>query len=706
MNTSPLAPSALLAASALAAPALAALLAAAPAIADEAERLAPDTIIVTAPRMTALLTTEAVEARVSSPDGAAFLARQPGAALVGNGALSGQVQMRGLFGERILLRINGQRFASGGPNAMDPVMHYAPMALIDRVEIARGASPVRDGPGLGGGVNTHLKQVAFGKGSSLAPQLDLTAQYRSVDDSIAIGGMAGLASESLRLGVIASFEQGDDIRFPGGRITGTSHERAVYGVQAGVRAGPGELSLEYRRQDTGPSGNPPFAMDIVYFHTDFARIGFGGELAPNLRLDTSASYAAVRHRMNNFSLRPAPMASMTRETDTYADTLAGDIALRAGAATRHLRLGMDFELTDKGVNITNPLTPAFFIHSLDRARSERVGGFVEWRTGSGPLEAELGLRLDRHSASTEAPRFGPGVPAGPANLARAFAAADRSWSATTWDASIRLWADLGAFTPRLTLARKTRAPSLIERFSWLPTEASGGLADGNIYVGSLALKPETAWLAEAGLDWSSDTAYARPLVYYRRIDDYIQGVPFDATPGIVNTPVEMVAAANGDATPLRFANTQAEIWGADIAFGMLLAGPLRLDGVASHVRGKRRDVADNLYRITPSNARLALAWDAGGWSVAAEVQAVARQNNISATNSEAMTPGYVLLHLNGHWLLRQGLRLDAGIENLLNRTHTDHLAGYNRNPGSDVPPGARLPGPGRAAHLRLRWTLE
>lgn len=690
------------------APCLAALamFTAAPTLAAEAEQFAPDTIIVTAPRASALLQQDVVEGQVGRPDGAAFLARQPGAALVGNGALSGQVQMRGLFGERILLRINGQRFASGGPNAMDPVMHYAPMALIDRVEIARGASPVRDGPGLGGGVNTHLKQVDFGTGTSLAPRLDFTVQARSVDDSIALGGMAGLASQTLRFGVIGSYETGSDTRFPGGRITGTSYERAVVGVQAGVRAGPGELSLEYRRQETGPSGNPPFAMDIVYFHTDFARIGFAGDLAPDLRLETKATYAAVRHRMNNFSLRPAPLMAMTRQTDTHADTLAGDLALRAGTASRHLRLGMDFELTDKGVNITNPLVPAFFVHSLDRARSERIGSFLEWRSGTGLLEAELGLRFDRHTASVEAPRIGPGVPAGPANLARAFAAANRRWSATTWDASLRLWAELGDVTPRLTFARKTRAPSLVERFSWLPTEASGGLADGNIYVGSLTLRPETAWLAEVGFDWASDTAYARPLLYVRRIDDFIQGVPFDDTPGIINTPVEMVAAANGDATPLRFANTQARIWGADIAFGTRISGPLRLDGVASHVRGTRRDIADNLYRLMPSNARLSLAWDTGSWSLSAELQAVAAQNRVSTANSEAATPGYLLVHLGGHWQLKQGLRLDAGIENLFNRFHTDHLAGYNRNSGSDVPLGARLPGPGRGAHLRLRWTLD
>jgi iron complex outermembrane recepter protein len=79
---------------------------------------------------------------------------------------------------------------------------------------------------------------------------------------------------------------------------------------------------------------------------------------------------------------------------------------------------------------------------------------------------------------------------------------------------------------------------------------------------------------------------------------------------------------------------------------------------------------------------------------------------VSTTNSEATTRGYVLASLTGNWLIRDGLRIDAGIENLFDRQYLEHLAGYNRIAGSDVPVGARLPGPGRSAFIRLRWALN
>lgn len=682
---------------------------AAPAFADEGPQA--DVIIVTAPPVTSTVQVQDAEREITSaPDGAAFVAKVPGAALVANGPLSGQVQMHGLFGERILLRINGQRFASGGPNAMDPAMHYAPAALIDRIEVARGISPVRDGPGLGGGVNTMLKQVSFSDSGQLSPQMDVSAQYRSADDSVAAGGVAGLANEKLRFGVIGSWEEGSNVRSPIGKIAGTSHRRGLVGVQAGMRMGTSELSLEYRRQETGVSGNPAFAMDIIYFHTDFAQVGFKGELADGVKLEANARYSGVSHRMNNLTLRTT---AMPRVSDTYADTMGADLALVLGSASRHVRIGADFEQIDKGYVTYNPNVVTNYVHPLDHAGSNRVGGFIEWRTGTGPVEAELGVRVDRHGAKTGAPRYGNGFLSGESDISTAqlnlitdFTAADRDWSGTTVDASMRMWAELGEFTPRMTLARKTRAPSLVERFAWLPTEASGGLADGNIYVGSVDLKPETAWIAEFGFDWSNGSAYARPVVYYRRVDNFIQGTPYDDTPETLNTDVEIVSNASKDPTPLRWANTDAEIWGADLAFGTKLVGPLRVDGVASYVRGKRRDIADNLYRIAPANGRVALTWDMPRWSVSVEGQATAKQSKVSTSNSEARTGGHFLVNLSGHWLVREGLRLDVGVENLFDRYYEEHLAGYNRNATSIIGVGKRLPGTGRSAFARLRWAFK
>jgi iron complex outermembrane receptor protein len=663
-----------------------------------------DTIIVTAKRHDTIASDAVAASRqIALPaDAAAIAARVAGGDIYGNGALSGQLSYRGLAGERVLGRINGQRFATGGPNAMDPPLHYAPSILIERIDIARGVAPVAEGPSLGGAINAKLLQAQFTDNASMSPQVRMASQYRSVDDSYAVGGLVALASEQWRFGLIASREQGNDYRFPGGTADGTAFERNLYGVHAGFRAGAGELFVEYRRSETDPSGNPPFALDMVYFNTDFVQGGYRGQIAEDVGLTVRLGHVAVRHLMDNQTLRQPPAAPpQARATFADADTITAESALRFGGSRAYLEVGADVEITDRFVTITNPTNPAFFIDSQPNVRSERIGAYLQWRGRAGAMQFEIGGRFDRTEQSAGTPQLGVAVPMGPRGLATAFIASGRTARDTTVDVVARAWIESGAFVPRITLARKTRVPSVLERFAWLPTEASFGLADGNIYVGNQALKPEVAWIAEVGFDWETDWLSLRPTVYYRRVDDFIQGTPFDATPGVINSPVEMVANMNGDPTPLMFRNTDAELYGADLDFLARPLASIELAGTVSLVRGQRRDIADNLYRIPPANLRLSATWLAGALSLGAEVFAAADQNRISGTNSELPAKGYATLGLFARYAFTEGLAIEAGVENLLDKKYAPHLAGRSRVGASDVPVGERLPGVGRGVWARL-----
>lgn len=393
----------------------AALLSAQPAWAEHSvtpqtrEDALTDTIIVTAPRRDAIAS-DAIAAPhqiALPPDAAAIAARVAGGDLFGNGALSGQLSYRGLAGERVLGRINGQRFATGGPNAMDPPLHYAPSILVERIDVARGMAPVSEGPSLGGAINAELVQAQFATSESFVPQVRFASQYRSVDASYAAGGLAALANDTWRLGLIASHEQGEDYRFPGGRAGGTQFERDLYGIHAGFRAGPGEFFVEYRRSETGPSGNPPFALDMVYFDTDFAQGGFRGEIAPDVALNIRLGHVAVRHLMDNQTLRqPVAPPPQARATFAAADTVTAEASLRFGRAARHVDVGGDAEITDRFVSITNPTNAAFFIDSQPNVTAERVGAYLQWRGHVGIAEFEAGGRIDRTRQSAGIPQLG------------------------------------------------------------------------------------------------------------------------------------------------------------------------------------------------------------------------------------------------------------------------------------------------------------
>lgn len=201
-----------------------------------------------------------------------------------------------------------------------------------------------------------------------------------------------------------------------------------------------------------------------------------------------------------------------------------------------------------------------------------------------------------------------------------------------------------------------------------------------------------------------------PRVFYRRVNDYITGVPVDDTPDTIDSDVERVSNLNGDPTPLRFANVDAELYGFDAGWRWLLAPRLTADGTLRYVRGKRRDIDDDLYRIAPPSARAALNYRTGDWRLRLESVLMANQSHISATHNDAgtadpRTDGYALLNLSGIYRLDTNSRITVGVNNLFDRGYRDHMAGFNRVIGSDVAPGKRLPGAGRNLFIGLTHEL-
>src|SRR5690606_15772962 len=202
-----------------------------------------------------------------------------------------------------------------------------------------------------------------------------------------------------------------------------------------------------------------------------------------------------------------------------------------------------------------------------------------------------------------------------------------------------------------------------------------------------------------GLNWRFGNAWLAPQMFYKDISGYIQGVPSQ------NATANAVAMMMGGAPALEFANTDAKLHGIDLAWGYYVTEALVLDGVVTHVRGKRSDVADDLYRIAPLNGRITLTYEADRWSASVESVLYARQRDVSAYNGERPTAGYGLLNARGEWQLPSGLTLRAGIANILDKRYQDHLDGINRVAGVNVPVGVRLFGVGRTMQVgfNLAW---
>lgn len=144
-------------------------------------------------------------------------------------------------------------------------------------------------------------------------------------------------------------------------------------------------------------------------------------------------------------------------------------------------------------------------------------------------------------------------------------------------------------------------------------------------------------------------------------------------------------------------------------FGAAVTDRWRIDGTLSCVRGRRRDINDDLYRIAPLNGILAVTYLGHNWSITAEGEFVAKQNEVSEVNAEEKTGGHALLNMYAQYSFKKSVKIRAGVRDVFDSFYQSHVAGINRvtadkdgNP-TDLDVGERLPGRGRSFFLRAEY---
>lgn len=592
-----------------------------------AEMLSLDKVLVEGERLTdfSSKTIDPQSSGSTSVDATDLVEDVAGADAASNGPLSGQVQYRGMTGERMNVNVNGHAIQPGGPNWMDPPLHYVPKPLLKNLEVQRGIASVSGGiMTLGGTAQAELLSSEFTDSVRFESSGEFMGSGRSVDDGFTVGGVASYANEERRMHVLASTDQGDDRAFPGGTVKASEYDREQVGFGFGVRDFGDTYSLDYRRTDTGRSGNPSLPMDIEFMETDQVELKYGTRLGGK-PFDLQVNYNDVGHGMNNFTLRrppdfnammnpgPAFDGEDRRLVEAHSKDVGFNSARTVPVGNGSVEWGIDYRNHTHGATVYDP-DSSFYVEAFDDIEREDVSGYAGW---TGPLtdiwDLESGLRFTLTNA--EAGRVGADdpIPAGGAvpppleDLRVDFNESKREAEDLKVDFTLTGSRSLASgLDLELGLARKTRSPSYIERFGWVPIEATAGMADGNNHIGNRNLDPEVSRDLEIGLDWAGEVAYLAPRVFYRNIDDYIQGT----SQGISDTQAT-VSTVNGDPTPLKYNNVEAEIYGIDASWGYDLPqwNVLSLDGTVSFLRGRRADVSDNLYRFAPPSADVRLNYE-------------------------------------------------------------------------------------------------
>ena len=655
-------------------------------------------------------TIDVTEALSISADPANLLHDAPGANVTSNGPISGIPQYRGLFGPRIAVSLDGNQLAPAGPNWMDPPISYAVTAQLEVLEVYRGIAPVRLAQEtLGGAIDARTRRMDFGAGDEFALQGRVLGSGQSVNDGYQVDAEIQASNSRHRLRLGAMRQDGEDAAFPDGDIRPSSYERERYDIGYGFRWGAHSLQFDYGHNDTGEAGTPALPMDIDYVEGDLASATYRYAPGQGIEVEATVYGSDLDHGMTNFHLRPAPPGPMWRQNITTTDNLGWRITASVDTEAGRWYAGIDGFTESHDANIDNPNNPMFFVVGFNEAEREVFGVYLEHeRQLAADWEADFGIRVNRVSTDAGDVNGTPAMMMPPAQMLRdTFNAADRDREETNVDVLAKFrynWHDNAQLY--LGLAQKQRGPSYQERYLWLPLEATAGLADGQLYLGNTALDSERARQIEIGMDYSSATLELHPRLFFYHIDDYIQGTPLAAeNPGTRFVRMMNANTGNNRPDPLQFNNVEARLYGFDMDWTLRLTEQLSVGGLINYVRGERRDVNDDLYRIAPPNATLRLDYARSNWSASIEAIAYAEQDDVSVTNREQTSSDYATINLRGVWQASSNLQVALGVDNLFDREYAAHLGGYNRVRNNDIAMLERLPGLGMNVFGRVLYTF-
>ncbi len=696
-----------------------------------ASRVAPDR-----PGAQSIDAVELAGRRVANAGSASLLGSVPGVAMQSAGGVSSLPSMHGLGDDRLRVAVDGMDLIAACANHMNPPLSYIDPANVEAVTVYSGVVPVSvGGDSIGGAIVVNSAAPRFARsGEGLLSGGELGGFYRSNGDAHGVHAAATLASENVSIsysgataeaknykaaedfkpGTLANWTRTGSHWIAGDEVASTAYKTENHAFGLAVRNDAHLLELKLGYQHIPEQGFPNQHMDMTDNESTQVNFGYTGKFAWG-KLTARVYNQNTRHKMDfaddklywygaAHNIAGMPMDTKGKTTGLR---LAADMAL---SARDQLQVGWEYQryrLDDWWQPVANSamMSPNTF-WNINNGRRDRFDVFAEWTAQWTPQWlTQAGVRGSQVSMDSD-PVQGYNTGAGYAVDAARFNASDRKRRDDNLDLSA-----LARYTANANqtfeggYSRKTRSPSLYERYTWstngMAMTMNNWLNDGNGYVGDIGLKPEVAHTFSMTGDWhdaARESWGLRVSPYFSYVDNYI-----DATcaPGkTCNT---------GQFVYLKLVNQDARLYGADLSGHFPLArttafGSFTAQGILAYVNGKNRETGDHLYNIMPLNARLAVEHRLGHWTNTIESLLVGGKHQTSQVRNEMQTKGYGLLNLRSSYDARH-FRIDIGLENAFNKAYSSPLGGAYIGQGSTMSLngsgaayGITVPGMGRSLY--------
>lgn len=696
--------------------------------------------------------TPADRARTSST--ADLLDNVPGVSLQQTGGLNVIPYLNGLGDDRIRIKLDGMDLISACANHMNSPLSYISPTNVNKVNVLAGITPVSvGGDSIAGTILVDSPALEFAKPGEGLLKGEAGSYYRSNGNAFGGNLSTTVANDYLSFRYSGAEAQSDNYHAardfkPAGRaavdrgwlagdeVGSSSYQAWYHAISVGLQKDIHSLQVNFGIQDIPYQGFPNQRMDMTDNYSEQINLHYTGQYWWGA-LEARFYNERTRHSMDFGDDKRFFYDSKASKGTVLAPGMPMETCgINTGALVKGkiplsdhdtLTVGVEgqvYRLDDWWPPSPSALPPGIkwagmapdtFLNIND-GRRDRVGAFAEWEARWNPQWMSLlGGRIDTVMMDTgDVHGYNEmmynGAPLFPATT---FNNSDRQRTDVNFDVTaLTRYTPSDMFTIEAGYARKTRSPNLYERYAWstsrMAMEMINFAGDGNYYIGNRDLEPEVANIFSVTADLHDacqDRWGLKVTPYYNWVEDYIdvrrcpKSVCGD-TPAIVAN-----LKADTGFVFLQFLNQPAEIYGVDVSgyFRLIRSsdyGSLTATGILSYSHGENMTTGDNLYNIMPLNGKVALVHRFGKLTNTIEGQLVDAKTQLSQVRDEVRTDSYGLLNLRSSYEWKN-LRLDAGIENVLNQFYSLPLGGLYVGQGATmrgdgIPWGIPLPGPGRS----------
>ncbi|WP_202745403.1 TonB-dependent copper receptor [Acinetobacter pittii] len=591
---------------------------------------------------------------VPATDGADYLQSIMGFNSIQSGGTNGDVTFRGMFGSRIKILTDGTENLGACPNRMDAPTSYISPESYDRISVIKGPQTVQYANT--GSAATVLFERQPEKLTSKKPYRGqasvLLGSYGRIDHNVE----AAVGDEKKYIRLNANRSESNSYQDGDGNTVPSAWKKWNADVALGFT--PDEntwVELTGGKSD-GESLYAGRSMDGSQFARESLGLRFEKKNITDVikKIEGQVNYSYNDHIMDNFSLRQPELKHDHETHEMYLDksamqvtrrTLNSRLAMTTEWNKWSLITGIDSQFNKHGGSMSSPKMNMPFSQDM---RFQSYGAFGElgyqWSENS---KLVTGARLDQVK-----------IDALKLNVDR---------SETLPSAFIRLENQHPEHDAKsyIGLGYVERVPDYWELFS---------TAHGN----SGMLKPtfndldtEKTLQLDMGYQQQHGALNTWASAYVGLINDYIlMSYHNHPTSGEHDHGSSFSAGAK---------NVDATIAGAEAGIGYQFTDHIQADLSAMYAWGKNTTDDKPLPQISPLEGRLNIRYVADKYNLGLLWRAVAEQNRVSLHQGNIVgydlkpSKGFSTLSLNGSYNLRKDIDVSVGIDNVLDKTYTEHL---------------------------------